>query len=390
MGTKRNLLARASWWVWLCAWLALSLSVACVDPPENSDSEMAQPEGLAPPAADSAATPGPQGLQPGGANSEGAGSMGIAPPSSAEAEAGGTRTSASESGVTANSSTSNQASSGSGGSQGGAPASPPQAGAGVGGADATSTETSGADTRSTEVSSGGNAGNSGPASERLVMRPLGSTEAELGYWEYLPPESEAPMPLLVFTHGAAWTGDGDETSLQRLLEVGPPNLISTDTWPSQRPFIVLAPQNPGPGCFSAAAIDGFLRHAVKAYQVDPRRVYLTGQSCGAIGAWNYLAEHQDEFVNAAVLIAGDGNDAWNTAGCALGKVAIWGLHNEQDPTIAASGTSNPIQALLDCEPTPDARLTIYPGATEHDAWTKTYDSSSGNDIYAWLLEHVRP
>lgn len=223
------------------------------------------------------------------------------------------------------------------------------------------------------------------------MRPAGTSAAELGYWEYLPPGyGETPLPLLVFTHGAAWTGAGDEAALPRLLEVGPPNLINTDAWPEQRPFIVLAPQNPGPGCFSAAAIDGFLRYAMETYEVDARRVYLTGQSCGAIGAWNYLAEHQDEIVNAAVLISGDGNDAWNAAECALGKVALWGLHNENDGTISASGTSGPIQALLECEPAPDARLTIYPDASEHDAWTKTYDLSAGNDIYAWLLEHVRP
>ena len=36
----------------------------------------------------------------------------------------------------------------------------------------------------------------------------------------------------------------------------------------------------------------------------------------------------------------------------------------------------------------ELELTIYPAA-DHDAWTRTYDLSAGNDVYAWLLEHER-
>src|SRR5690606_21026053 len=122
----------------------------------------------------------------------------------------------------------------------------------------------------------------------------------------------------------------------------------------------------------------------------PTRIYHTGQSCGAIGSWNYLAEHFDEFVTAAVLISGDGKPAFETAGCDLGRVAIWALHNENDLSVNSSGSVVPIEGLLACDPPADAKLTIYPGASEHDAWTKTYDLSAGNDIYSWLLEHVHP
>lgn len=230
-----------------------------------------------------------------------------------------------------------------------------------------------------------------PASSRLTIKPIGTTEAELGYWEYLPPNyGGGPAPLLVFTHGAAWQGEGTEQTLQELLEVGPPNLISTDAWPNERPFIVLAPQNPRSGCFEADDIDAFYRYAVETYEVDLSRVYHTGQSCGAIGAWNYLAQHLDEFVTAAVLISGDGGEAFAQAGCDLGRLAIWGFHNELDMAVNSSGTVEPLNALLGCEPTPDVKLTIYPGETAHDAWTKTYDLSAGHDIYSWLLEHVHP
>lgn len=58
------------------------------------------------------------------------------------------------------------------------------------------------------------------------------------------------------------------------------------------------------------------------YDVDEERVYLTGVSCGAIGAWDYLGAHRAEIVAGAVLIAGHTSDAFEQAGCALGRVPI--------------------------------------------------------------------
>jgi predicted peptidase len=216
----------------------------------------------------------------------------------------------------------------------------------------------------------------------------------LGYWEYLPPNyGEAPLPLLVFTHGANWGGDGSLSTLETtLVDKNWPivNLIRDDRWPNERPFIVLAPQNPQSGCFRAEDIDAFYRYATEKYAVDPSRIYHTGQSCGAVGALNYLGEHVDEFVTAAVLIATAGaNDGFSNAGCDLGRVSIWALHNELDATTGGAEPSvDLISSLLDCSPTPDAKLTVYPGETAHDAWTKTYDLSAGNDVFAWLLEHT--
>src|SRR5690606_9342484 len=217
--------------------------------------------------------------------------------------------------------------------------------------------------------------------ERMTARPMGSTDAGLGFWEYLPPAYEqGSSPLLVFTHGAAWTGDGSEVALQEVLDVGPPNLIATDAWPNERPFIVLAPQNPGPGCFDPDDIDAFIRYAADHYDIDEHRVYLTGQSCGAIGAWQYLAQHLAEMVAAAVLRACAGRDAVAGAGCELGRVASGGFHNGSDHAIAASGTSERIPTLVACEAAPAAKLSMYPGETEHDACTQTFVLRAGHVI----------
>ena len=237
----------------------------------------------------------------------------------------------------------------------------------------------------------------GPSPERVTLHPRGSVDgAPNGYVEYLPPGygKGAPRPLLLFFHGAGENGDGSEHGLDRILGAAIPSLIESGRWPERRPFVVLMPQHQGgqgaggagPLCPDADEIDSFVDFATEHYDVDRRRVYLTGTSCGAIGAWQYLGLHTNDVVAGAVLIAGDGNSAVGDAGCALARVPIWAIHGAFDSVVSVQGSIRPIKLLRMCtNPTPvDLRLTVYPGV-DHDAWSATYDLSAGHDVYAWLL-----
>jgi predicted peptidase len=237
--------------------------------------------------------------------------------------------------------------------------------------------------------------------EGLTLRPLGSVDgAPAGYVEYLPPGYGKGnlRPLLVFLHGAGENGVGGERALRRVLQTALPALIRNGRWPASRPFVVLMPQHKGgygvggagPLCPDAAEIHAFLRFAVRHYDVDRRRVYLTGISCGAYGIWDYLAAHSTKLVAAAIPIAGDGNHAFGRAGCALARVPIWAFHGARDDTVSVYGSIRPITLLRDCrDPAPvDLRLTVYPDVG-HGGWSPTYDLSAGHDIYAWLLSHRR-
>jgi len=116
-------------------------------------------------------------------------------------------------------------------------------------------------------------------------------------------------------------------------------------------------------------------------------------SCGASGTWDYLGAHTDELVAAAVPIAGDGRTAVAIAGCALGKVAIWAFHGDQDDQVEVDGSVTPITRLKDCtDPPPvDAELTVFQGEG-HDVWDPVYDSTLGLDvdIYDWMLGFKNP
>lgn len=231
----------------------------------------------------------------------------------------------------------------------------------------------------------------GPASSRHTPRPIGSKDDNtVGYWEYLPPHygNGARYPLLVFRHGVGENGDGI-TSLDKVTVHGPPNLIEADKWPESRNWVVLSVQHSGSGCPSAQEMDDFFKFALAHYDIDPARVYLTGLSCGAIGSWNYLGTHTNETVAAAVLICGDGRQAFTKAGCSLGKVPIWAFHGEVDDSVDLQGSVAPVASLKACTEPPavDVKLTTYPGVG-HNSWTMTYNlSNPDNDIYAWLAGH---
>jgi poly(3-hydroxybutyrate) depolymerase len=238
-----------------------------------------------------------------------------------------------------------------------------------------------------------NLADAGPSSSRYTARPLGSTTAPQGFYEYLPPgyDGAAPVPLLVFLHGRD-EGGNQTTELDRVNATGLSQLIATDAWPADRPFIVLVPQHTRTtdDCHLATEIHDLLVWAVGNYAVDPARIYLTGLSCGGIGTWRYLAQYLDEYVAAAVPICGDGIGAWNQRGCALGASAIWALHGDMDNVVGFSGSQVPMDGLAGCPSPPreDAVFTPILGGS-HFIWQAIYDGSAGHDIYAWMLDHPK-
>lgn len=227
------------------------------------------------------------------------------------------------------------------------------------------------------------------ASRRLRPVPRGSSSLGQGFWEYLPPSygEDEPAPLLVFLHGLGENGDGG-ADLERVLRHGPPRLIAEDRWPPGMPFVVLAPQHPGPRCHDPARIDALVEHAIEAYEVDPARVYLAGLSCGAIAAWRYLALYPANLVAAAVLVCGDGRAAWADAGEDFAHVPIWAFHGDEDDIVPPRGSTVPIAGLQRLRPDVDHLLTLYAGVG-HDSWTQTFDGSAGHDVYGWLLDQKR-
>lgn len=271
------------------------------------------------------------------------------------------------------------------------------------------------------------AGLTGPydSARHLTPRPLGSTSATMGYYEYLPPSytaSGTKSPLIVALNGYGENGDGTPEGLRTRLLQDIPRYIVGNGWPTDRPFVVLAPQHveqpgfdqsscdgvPWPGscgmilhdqlgdvqpapCTTGREVHDFLSYAVATYNVDPSRVYLVGLSCGGYGVWEYLYQYGNEYVAAAVPIAGDGRPAWNRVGCALASVPIWAFHGALDDIVDPQGSIVPMTSIASCPGATAERdkVTVY-SDRDHDSWTPAYTGFEGDDIYGWMLSFTNP
>ena len=247
----------------------------------------------------------------------------------------------------------------------------------------------------------------------------------MGYYEYLPPsysDHGTPSPLLVAFNGYGENGDGTPGAITNLLATGIPRFIDVGGWPTARPLVVLALQHvqeapvdtaqcdgspwhgscvmylqdardnvPPNACTSPDEVHDFITYAVAHYNVDPKRVYVTGLSCGAFGTWEYLAKYGAAQVAAAIPIAGEGRPALTAVGCGLGSVPIWAFHGALDDVVNPDGSIVPITNLrTDCGvPADQAKLTVYPDLC-HDGWDQAYSGSLGDDIYTWMLGFSRP
>ncbi len=271
---------------------------------------------------------------------------------------------------------------------------------GTSGAGTSAAGTSGAGTAGVGGTAG-SSGNPGLAKGVQTARPIGSLYDKRGYWEYLPQGygDGTKRPLLVFEPGVGENGDGTADSLNIIKDRhGPPNLIAQgdDKWPPDRPFVVLSPQHHDLGGNPEPVINeiyDFIAFAVNHYDVDPKRVYLTGLSSGATGCWIYLGAYPGVQVAAAALMSSDSIYAWERSPdpCAVvNKVWVWDFHGESDQAIPIDKALVGIHDFQGCpSPSKPLKFTSYPNTDHGGTWDRTYDLTLNQgpnpDIYTWLL-----
>ena len=118
------------------------------------------------------------------------------------------------------------------------------------------------------------------------------------------------------------------------------------------------------------------------YKIDDRRLYLTGISSGAFGAYVLAMEHPDAFA-ALVPVAGAANPARIGA---LKHTPMWIFHAADDPVIVPSYTLDPTLAALD-EAGISYKVTRYPEKqifwqSAHFCWEKVYKEEELRD---WIF-----
>ncbi len=210
-------------------------------------------------------------------------------------------------------------------------------------------------------------------------------QGELRYLAYLPKDYPGPKsqrwPLMLFLHGMGERG----TDVQRAGLHGPLKQVKSG---QDFPFLIIAPQCPEDQIWEPAALLQLLDQLEQKYQVDPKRIYLTGLSMGGYGTWQLGLAHPERFA-ALVPICGGGNIIEVVLGpraqvAQIKHLPIWAFHGAKDDIVPPI-ESERLVAQLKKLGAKKVKLTLYPEA-DHDSWTETYQSA---ELYEWLLKQSR-
>ena len=179
---------------------------------------------------------------------------------------------------------------------------------------------------------------------------------------------KAGYPLLLFLHG----GDRSNTKHhpKKYAERASVNF----------PFIVVAPHCTGGCSWSGVDFEALLKKVQQEYNVDTKRMYITGYSMGGYGTWSALEKYALLFA-AAAPIAGGGNASKI---CVANNLPIKAYHGDKDNVIDYSQSKKMIDALKKCNGKAEL-VTIKDG--NHGIWPSIFQS---DNFYSWLLEHHRP
>lgn len=195
----------------------------------------------------------------------------------------------------------------------------------------------------------------------------------LNYLYYAPKNADAPLPLVVYIHGAGSRGD----SLSQMGLAGPVKEIETGR---SLPAMVVAPQ-----CHADHWFELFetLSEFIDAMRHDPRvdikRVYVTGGSMGGFTTWQMACTHPDWFA-AAVPVCGGGQEWYAYR---LKGMPVWAFHGLLDPVVPVEESVKMARAAQKAGA--DVRLTIYPDV-HHEAWERAYADDA---MWAWMLAQTR-
>lgn len=185
-------------------------------------------------------------------------------------------------------------------------------------------------------------------------------------------------PLVIAFHGAGGTGT-DNTS--RAIEAM--NQLSSKEVRSQYPAFVITPQSLGnwaatpwgngrydldttPITLSMTLVYEIIDALELEFNIDPKRIYVTGQSMGGFGAWDCVMRDPSRFA-ALVPMAGGGDP---TKAATLLNVPIWNFHGAIDNVVATQG-SRDMDAAMIAAGHRNWTYTEYPGvghAVTGPAW----------------------
>jgi predicted peptidase len=236
----------------------------------------------------------------------------------------------------------------------------------------------------------------------FLDRTLTLDGSEYRYQVYVPRafNRATRWPIIVALHG------GGEYGNDGLLQTRGALARAIHQHPDRFPAIVIFPQadadnTPGWQDEVAVAALAAVDKAIKEFNGDPSRVYLTGYSAGGNGAW-YLAAHHPERFAAVVPLCGfvgefrgrasglhyppvvSDPDPYAGVANLVAKLPIWIFHGDTDQNVSVTESRRMLAALKAVGA--NVQYTELPGV-DHNTWDPVYDRA---DLFDWMFRQKRP
>jgi len=205
-------------------------------------------------------------------------------------------------------------------------------------------------------------------------------------------------PVMLFLHGAGERGE--DNVAQTRVGIGAAIDRQRDTFP----FVVVLPQCPKDRWWTEPDMQALalkaLDLAMREFNGDGKRTYLTGLSMGGYGSWIMASKNPKKFSALAVVCGGivpprglvlpdsaksgrTGGDPYAEVASKLRGMPIWLFHGDTDGAVPVTESRQMNQALKAAGA--DVRYTEYPGVG-HNSWDRAY---ADPEIFSWFLSHHR-
>lgn len=206
-----------------------------------------------------------------------------------------------------------------------------------------------------------------------MMTTIRTTIRYLAFIPATAPAKGAGLPMILFLHGSGERGQ----DLDKVKAWGPPAIAARDP---QFPFIVIAPQLPEGEAWDALTLKGLLDAAIKQYQPDRRRIYLTGLSLGGYGAWDLATRYPDYFAAVAPICGGGIARAVGS----MRAIPTWVFHGMKDDAVPEDESARMVAALKAAGG--NVKYTVLPEGGHVDAWVHAYGEAG---LFDWFLQQRR-
>lgn len=208
-----------------------------------------------------------------------------------------------------------------------------------------------------------------------------STSSVKNFYAYVPTGYNAApaklWPVIIFLHGSYGSG----TNINQVKEFGLARILDTAR---SFPFLVFSPQaystQAGSGMFVTKDLEKLLAEVKLKYNVDPKRVYLTGLSMGGIESWIWGIQDPASFA-AVVPVSATGDPSKVSP---LKNTPVWVFHGDQDPNVPYKGDVAMVNALK-ADGGNVQLYTVVGGG--HDIWDFVYGYQA---LYTWMLQNKLP